>query len=107
MSDSPTPPLPHSSTPLRITVLLFAYLREVAGTDKLTLDLPEGSRLSDLWPPLSERFPRFRGMEDSLAWAVNHAYARPDQPLKDGDTVAVLPPVSGGSAGRRESSPHG
>ena len=82
----------------QITVVLFAYLRELAGADRLTLQLPEGARLCDVWPPLSERFPRMKGMEGSLAWAVNHAYARPDHPLRDGDTVAALPPVSGGSA---------
>jgi molybdopterin converting factor small subunit len=86
--DSPT---------LKVTVLLFAYLREIAGADQVALQLPEGSRLADIWPQLARQFPRFSGMSNSIAWAVNHAYAPPDQALRDGDVSAALPPVSGGS----------
>lgn len=83
---------------IEVSVLLFAYLREMTGENQVALQLPEGSRLSDVWPHLVERFPRLQGMEHTLAWAVNHTYARPDQPLHNGDTLAALPPVSGGSA---------
>ncbi|MBW3622250.1 MAG: MoaD/ThiS family protein [Armatimonadetes bacterium] len=86
-----------NSPTLQVTVLLFAYLREAAGVDQVSLQLPEGSRLSDVWPQLVRRYPRFEGMGHSLAWAVNHTYARPDQPLRNGDLVAALPPVSGGA----------
>jgi molybdopterin converting factor subunit 1 len=95
--DSPT---------LKVTVLLFAYLREIAGADQVALQLPEGSRLSDVWPRLSQQFPRFQGMSGSIAWAVNHAYAPPDQSLRDGDVIAALPPVSGGAASG-EAAAHG
>ena len=87
------------SSSLQVTVLLFAYLREEAGPDQLTLRLPTGARLSDVWTELVRQFPRLEGQEKSLAWAVNHTYVKPDHPLHDGDTVAALPPISGGTYG--------
>ncbi len=84
------------SPSIQVNVLLFASLREAAGTDQISLELPHDARLSAVWPRLKERFPQLSGWESSLAWAVNHTYAKPDEPLQDGDTVAALPPVSGG-----------
>jgi len=86
---------------LRVTLTLFASLREAAGAEEIPLELPDGSTLGDVWPLLAERFPSIAGMGPSLAWAVNHTYAKPSQPLSDGDLVAALPPVSGGTEGHR------
>jgi molybdopterin synthase catalytic subunit len=73
-----------------IRVRLFAGLRERAGWSEREL---EGvSRVADVWPAL--------GLGDEppgLLYAVNRAYADPDRELADGDEVALIPPVSGGS----------
>lgn len=82
---------------MRITVLLFASLREAAGTGEAAIFLTDGSHLRDVWPCLLEQFPALEGRDAALAWAVNHAYAKPDAMLSDGDTVAALPPISGGA----------
>src|SRR6266542_2550030 len=77
---------------VRITVRLFAGLREQAGTGERELDLPDGARLEDVWPALD------LGAEPpGLLYAVNKEYARPDRELSEGDEVAVIPPVSGGA----------
>jgi molybdopterin converting factor subunit 1 len=81
---------------LKVKVILFAALREAAGQESATLLLPEGASLAMVWPRLLQRFPQLKGFEPSVAWAVNHAYAKLDALLKDGDEVAVLPPISGG-----------
>lgn len=83
---------------MTVSVRLFASLRETAGTDRAAVDLPDGSSVEDLWPRLVERFPRLEGRNASLAWAVNHAYVKPSHRLSDGDEVAAMPPISGGSA---------
>jgi MoaE-MoaD fusion protein len=77
---------------MRVTVRLFAGLRERAGTGARELELPSGSRLGDVWAPLG------LGEEpEGLLYAVNKDYASGDRLLSDGDEVALIPPVSGGS----------
>ena len=73
-----------------VRVRLFAGLRERAGWAEREL---EGlQRVSDVWPRLE------LGDEPTgLLYAVNRAYADRDQDLRDGDEVAVIPPVSGGA----------
>ncbi len=76
-----------------VTVRLFAALRERAGTDRLELELPDGARVADALAAvdgLAEGLP--------LVLAVNREYAAPDQLLHEADELAVVPPVSGGSA---------
>jgi molybdopterin synthase catalytic subunit/molybdopterin converting factor small subunit len=76
---------------VRITVKLFAGLRERAGEGERELDLESGARVADVWPPLG------LGEEpEGLLYAVNKAYAPPDRRLSEGDEVALIPPVSGG-----------
>jgi len=77
---------------MKITVRLFAGLREQAGTGHRELELPPGATLADVWPALA------LGDEPAgLLYAVNRAYAEPDWPLAGGDEVALIPPVSGGA----------
>jgi molybdopterin synthase catalytic subunit/molybdopterin converting factor small subunit len=73
-----------------VSVRLFAGLRERAGWSKR--DLEDVERVGDVWARLG------LGEEpDGLLYAVNRAYAAPDQALEDGDEVALIPPVSGGA----------
>jgi molybdopterin converting factor subunit 1 len=81
---------------MEITVLLFAALREAAGTPRLTLTIDSGLRAADVLASLSQRLPNSRELLHRSALAVNEEYARSDLALHDGDTVAVIPPVSGG-----------
>jgi MoaE-MoaD fusion protein len=78
---------------MRVVVKLFAGLRELAGTGERPLELPDGALASDVWPELG------LGEEEpaGLLYAVNREYAEAEQPLADGDEVALIPPVSGGS----------
>lgn len=77
---------------MKVSVRLFAGLRERAGTGERELELPDGARLSDVWRALE------LGDEPAgLLYAVNKRYADPEQELAAGDEVAVIPPVSGGA----------
>jgi MoaE-MoaD fusion protein len=74
---------------MRVTVRLFAGLRERAGTARLEIE--DVATVADVWPAL--------GLGDEpggLLYAVNRAYVERTQELRDGDEVAVIPPVSGG-----------
>jgi molybdopterin synthase catalytic subunit len=79
-----------------VTVRLFARLRELAGAAELTREVPDGATASDAWSALVREFPPMAGYSRTIACAVNEEYARLSAPLKDGDEIAFLPPVSGG-----------
>jgi len=77
---------------MRVTVRLFAGLREHAGTAQRDVDLSDGARVEDVWRALE------LGDEPAgLVFAVNRAYVERSQALADGDEVALIPPVSGGA----------
>jgi len=82
---------------MRVTVRLFAILRQRAGRDTLELDLPDGARVSDA---LAEVDDLAGGLK--LVMAVNREYAAADHPLEAGDELALIPPVSGGAT----TAPH-
>jgi MoaE-MoaD fusion protein len=75
---------------MTVTVKLFAGLRELAGWSEREV---EGvTHVEDVWPALG------LGVEPAgLLYAVNKEYAQRDRKLEDGDEVALIPPVSGGS----------
>jgi molybdopterin converting factor subunit 1 len=81
---------------MRVTVRLFARLRDVAGAAELDRELPGGATIGDLWRQLAREFPEFASYERSISSAINADYARMDHVIGDGDEVAFLPPVSGG-----------
>ena len=83
---------PTTLSTMEIVVRLFAGLREKAGTGECRLELPDGSRVSDVWVllALGEQPP-------GLLYAVNREYAERDRVLAEGDEVALIPPVSGGA----------
>lgn len=80
---------------MRVTVRLFARLREIAGAPELERDV-EVPTLGGLWDQLAREYPAMAPYRGSVSGAVNAEYARMDTPISDGDEVAFLPPVSGG-----------
>jgi molybdopterin converting factor subunit 1 len=81
---------------VRVTVRLFARLRDIAGAAELTRDLPAGATIGSLWRQLAAEFPDLAQYERSISSAVNLDYARMDHAVSEGDEIAFLPPVSGG-----------
>jgi molybdopterin converting factor subunit 1 len=81
---------------MRIRILLFAALREKAGTHSIDLDLQDGARLAVARTELERRYPEIL-KNVRAATAVNGKYERDEtRELVEGDEVAFLPPVSGG-----------
>jgi molybdopterin synthase catalytic subunit/molybdopterin converting factor small subunit len=77
---------------MRVTVRLYAILRQRAGRDALELELPEGARVEDALDAVHELAGGL-----PLVMAVNRQYAGRDEPLHAGDELALIPPVSGGA----------
>lgn len=82
---------------MRVTIRYFAIVRELFRREFEQEELPEGTTVGQLLEELSTREPALSRLRRSLLVMVNRRYARPDQPLQDGDEVALIPPVSGGS----------
>jgi molybdopterin converting factor subunit 1 len=81
---------------MRITILVFARLRDLVGAPRLVREVPEGSTVESVWQALSAEFPPAAPYRAALSAAVNAEYAKFSRAVADGDEVAFLPPVSGG-----------
>ena len=81
---------------MRVTVKLFARLREIAGRDTIARELDGAPTLGDVWRSLVEEWPGLGAFDSSVSGAVNAEYARMTREVSEGDEVAFLPPVSGG-----------
>jgi molybdopterin converting factor subunit 1 len=81
---------------VEVRVRLFAGLRERAGTGTVDVELSEAATVADVWPAVAQVAP-LGDQPAGVMFAVNRAYAEPAQELADGDEVALIPPVSGGS----------
>ena len=86
----------------KVRVRLFARLADVAGTRTTEVDLGEGLTAGDAYRLLCREHPDMEGLEGSLMYAVNAEYVPADHPLRDGDELALIPPVSGGAPGNRQ-----
>ena len=75
--------------------MYFGVSRDQAGKDEELMSLEEGIRVSGIRRELKKKYPSLEDIQN-FALAVNEAYAEDDVLLKNGDTVAVIPPVSGG-----------
>lgn len=81
---------------IRVRLLFFASLRDLAGANEAALELPAGATIETAWSETVRRWPALAPRRASLAFALNERLARPDARLAEGDVLALLPPVSGG-----------
>jgi molybdopterin converting factor subunit 1 len=82
---------------VRVTVLCFARLGDLAGTRETAFELPAGATVQDAWNALVAARPAAAAMAGSISCAVNAEFAAMGALLADHDEVAFLPPVSGGA----------
>ena len=80
-----------------MTVRLFARLRDVTGAGELIREVPEAATARAVWNALIHEWPGLRDYEKTMSVAVNAEYARMTADVHDGDEIAFMPPVSGGS----------
>ena len=81
---------------MQCTVLAFAQLAEKLGTDRVSLELPAGSTVAAALDALAADHAPIAQLRTILAVAVNDCYCNTSTMLNDGDTLALIPPVSGG-----------
>ena len=82
---------------MRITVRLFAMLRQQAGWRERDFQVADGATIDDAWRLLANEAPALAPQRAHVRFALNRTYATADQPLADDDELAIIPPVAGGS----------
>ncbi|NJN99576.1 MAG: MoaD family protein [Anaerolineales bacterium] len=82
---------------MRVTVKLFARLRELVGTHSIERQVVENGTVADLIQLLQAEFPRLIEVFPRTVVSVNREFAERETRLVEGDEVAFFPPVSGGS----------
>jgi len=80
-----------------VRVLLFARLSELAGMRETEVEIGEGLTVRDAYALLAERHPPIADLNGVVMYAVNSEYVEADHPLRPGDELALIPPVSGGA----------
>ncbi|MFZ0319213.1 MAG: molybdenum cofactor biosynthesis protein MoaE [Candidatus Sulfotelmatobacter sp.] len=89
---------------MRLRVLLFGMLKDVAGKSSDVVEMPDGATVGDLLTHIGSQIPGTKSLLPCLAVAVNQEYAGSATALNADDEVALLPPVSGGMGEPRRSS---
>jgi molybdopterin converting factor subunit 1 len=89
---------------LRVRVLFFGAAREIAGSSEIELCLRARSSAADAFEEVLARYPELRRFGRSLLLAVNQEYAIAETELREGDELALFPPVSGGAAAAVEEA---
>src|SRR5271170_6665859 len=88
---------------MRVRVLLFGVLKDLAGRSSDVLAMPDGAVVRDVLAHYASVAPELREALAAIAVAVNQEYAAAETVLRADDEVALLPPVSGGSEGETPS----
>jgi molybdopterin synthase catalytic subunit len=82
---------------MTITVQFFSFLRPLVGQNKLQLEVAPESTVADALAELHRRFPKLKEAEKTTLIAVGVEFAKPKDRLRDGDVLALMPPLHGGA----------
>jgi molybdopterin synthase catalytic subunit len=82
---------------VRVKVLFFGQLRDVAGRSEDQIELPPDASVETVFRHYADRFPRLSELGPSVVVARNQQFTNASSPVSDGDEIAFLPPVSGGA----------
>ena len=82
---------------MRVTIKLFARMREVVGASALERNIATNATVAELSQSLEAEFPKLNQFMPQMVTAVNQEFVDPQTTLTDGDEIAFFPPVSGGS----------
>lgn len=87
---------------MKVTIKLFARMRELVGASTLERDIKDKATIADLIDHLHQEFPRLAEAAPRTIISVNKEFAGPGTTLAEGDEVAFFPPVSGGTGANRD-----
>ncbi len=89
-------PVPSVSQAIHVTVLFFGRLKELTGHAEDTAEFADAATIEQLFAVYAARYPELAKYRSSVVASRNQEFAAWDTPLRSGDEIAFLPPVSGG-----------
>lgn len=81
---------------MQVKLLFFATLKDIVGSRQLNFDVPAGATVADLLSRLESTYPRMKDYRPVVLTAINEEYVDQRATIREGDEVAIFPPVSGG-----------
>jgi molybdopterin converting factor small subunit len=81
---------------MNVRAEFYSRVKEIIGASALDLSVPENSTVNDLFEQLKESYPQMRDFEKSVLFGIGVEFVDRNQPLNEGDTIAIMPPVQGG-----------
>ena len=81
---------------MTLRVVFWSYFQERTGTTSETLEVPEGTRVSEVLAEIHRRWPMLEPLKGCTLVAVGVDYADPERVLEPGDEISLFPPVQGG-----------
>ncbi len=83
---------------MTIRILYYSYLRDAVGHSEEEMVLPEGTQAGGAVDVLCGRYPKLSECRKNILLAIGVEWIKQDAPLKDGDTLLLMPPVQGGAS---------
>jgi molybdopterin converting factor small subunit len=81
---------------MKVSVVLFARLREIVGAPRLERLVPDGVTAGDIWSALAAEYPALEELRGSTRLLRNGTFVEAQASLRDGDELGLLPPYGGG-----------
>jgi MoaD family protein len=81
---------------IKVRAELYSRLKEIIDASVIELSLPENATVNSLFEQLKKRYPELRDFDKSVLFGIGVEFVDRDRELKDGDTIAIMPPVQGG-----------
>lgn len=81
---------------MKIKLRFYSAHREIVGKAEEEIEIEDNITVRELMEKLIERYPKLSDLRDSTIFSLNHRYAKGDEKLKEGDEIAMFPPVEGG-----------
>ena len=81
---------------MEVKITFFGRFREITGENKTTLEIKKDLTLKEILEIIFRKYPRLKEEKNSMLFSVNHRYASLETIVRDGDEIAVFPPVVGG-----------
>jgi len=81
---------------MEVKITFFGRFREITGENETTLEIKKDLTLKEILEIIFKKYPKLKEEKNSMLFSVNHRYASLETIVRDGDEIAVFPPVGGG-----------
>jgi len=81
---------------IKVRAELYSRLKDIVDASVIELSLPENLTVNNLFEQLKKRYPELKDFDKSVLFGIGVEFVDRNHELKDGDTIAIMPPVQGG-----------